>query len=103
MKNILRTSEIVKELLIEDEKTRDSDDYLYLKVCERINAAALDKPLWFFLANRRTFSIPPFESVRRSRQKLQEHNPELCGSGDVEAQRKVNEEVVRDFARRFSI
>lgn len=103
MKNILQTSAIVKEILIQDEKARCSDDYLYMKVCERINAVSLNQPMWYFLSHRRENGICPFESVRRSRQKLQAENPELCGPDDVEAQRKVNEEIMRDFARHFNI
>lgn len=89
---------------MEDEPiTRSSDDLLYLKVCERYNATVLDKPFWYVFANRKLLNVPPFESVRRSRQKLQEHHPELCGTDDAEAQRLVNEQLMRDYARKVNV
>lgn len=103
MKNILNTTRLVRELLESEPKTRSSDDLLYLKVCERNNASALNKPFWYVFANRNELNVPPFESVRRSRQKLQEHHPELRGTDDAEAQRLVNEQIIRDYARKVNV
>lgn len=36
---------------------------------------------------------------RRTRQKLQQHHPELCGCDEVEAYRVVNEERFKNYAR----
>lgn len=47
------------------------------------------------------YNMPAFETVRRTRQKIQHDNPELSGCDDVEAKRMVNEEMFRDYARGF--
>lgn len=49
------------------------------------------------LVHAKEYGIPPFESVRRSRQRLQEKFPELRGSKEVEAGREENRQIVRDF------
>ena len=99
----MRTSKIVRELLEREPRTRSSDDFLYLKVCERFNKSVLDKPFWYVIANRKELEVPPFESVRRARQKLQEHHPELAGTDDVEAQRLINENIMKEYARRVNV
>lgn len=93
------TTDIVKHLLINEPATRNSDDLLYLKVCESINIVAVNVPFKEMLLKRREWGIPPFESVRRSRQKIQEKYPELSGNTSVEGHRKLNEEVFKEYAR----
>lgn len=93
------TQDLVKYLLTTEPRTRNSDDFLYIRVCEIRGGEAVKRPFWDALLNRKQYGIPPFESVRRSRQKLQRAFPELAGSKDVEAQRKVNEEAFREYAR----
>lgn len=103
MKNIKRTSDIVKEILEHVPKTRNSDDELYFEVCKRINPEAMSKPFYMVVLQRKAHQLPPFESVRRTRQKLQASYPELCGSDEVEAWRVVNEEAVRNYARSVGV
>ena len=103
MKNIKRVSDIVKDILENVPKTRNSDDELYFEVCKKINPEAMAKPFYMVVLQRKAHSLPPFESVRRTRQKLQASFPELCGSDEVAAWRKVNEDVVRDYARSVSV
>lgn len=103
MKKIRRTSDIVKDILENIPDTRNSDDKLYFQVCKRINPDALNKPFYMVVLHRKEHSFPPFESVRRARQKLQASYPELCGSDEVEAERKVNEELVRKYARSVNV
>ena len=52
---------------------------------------------------RKELGLPCYESVRRTRQKLQAAYPELCGSDEVEAQRVINEGIVHDYARSVSV
>ena len=94
-----RTSDLVMELLKTHTEARNSDDYLYFLVCEQINPIASHLPFRKVILNRKQYQYPPFESVRRSRQKIQAEHPELSASGNVEAQRMLNEEVFRDYAR----
>ena len=92
------TSDIVKVILQRYSDTRNSDDLLYISVCEYIDGAHTNLPFWKFMRDRKDFGYPPFESVRRSRQKLQATYPELSSSKVVEAQREENEKVYKAFA-----
>ena len=103
MKRIKRTQDIVKQVLEEVPEARNSDDVLYVCVCNRINTNACTLPFYIVMRHRKIYNFPPFESVRRSRQKLQAAYPELAGSDVVEAQREVNEAVVRDYARQVNV
>lgn len=98
MKQLNKVKELVKNILTESENTRNSDDLLYITVCKRINPIAASLPFYMVLGNRKEYGIPSFESVSRARRKIQEENPDLCGTDTVEAYRKVNEETFREFA-----
>jgi hypothetical protein len=93
------TTALVKDILEHEPEARNSDDYLYLKVCQRINGICLNLPFHQIMLNRSKYGFPIYESVRRSRQKLQARFPELAGDADVEAQRELNEAVFREYAR----
>lgn len=99
MKNIKRTSDIVKEILINCPQARNSDDLLYINVCRKLSPMICTQQFQTVLLNRRALKLPPYESVRRARQKLQASYPELRGSDDVEAMRVANEQSVYDYSR----
>lgn len=103
MKNIKRTSDLVKAILKEEPKARDSFPYLYYMVCLAKNPKALGMPFAQVIMNLNSLNLPPFESVRRSRQRLQAAYPELAGSDEVVAQKAVNEAIVRDYARAVDV
>lgn len=103
MNKIKRTSDIVKDVLKDCPNARNSDDLLYINVCKRISPMVCNQPFQTVLLMRNELGIPPFESVRRTRQKLQASYPELCASDEVEAQRMVNEEIVKNYARRVRV
>lgn len=99
MKQIKQTQEIVKAVLQDIPETRNSDDELYFHVCKRINPDALLKPFYMVVLHRKEHSLPPFESVRRSRQKIQNEYPELASDRDVRKYRDGLETEVRHYAR----
>ena len=99
MRNIHQTTMTVLQVLKAVPEARNSDDLLYIQVCSRMNPEALTMPFCQVLARRKELGLPVFESVRRSRQKLQKKHPELAGCEEVEEQRKANEEIVREYAR----
>ena len=104
MKNVLNTTaNLVKVVLQEEPQTRSSDNLLYLKVIERIaEEKGIDLENFsvpYFLKNMSFMYFPPFESVRRARQKIQAQHPELSAKAKVQAQRKINEAEYREFAR----
>lgn len=98
-KELKTTSEIVQIILEQNPQARNSDDFLYIKVCETVNNISINLPFKQVMANRKAYGLPAFESVRRTRQKLQAMHPELSGNADVEAQRILNEQTFRDYAR----
>lgn len=75
LKNVEREVRLVLESKPE---TRDDDDLLYLEICKgKLLTEVIS--LEYFLRNRKSSCIPPFESVRRTRAKLQRENENLRG------------------------
>ena len=103
MKRIRRTNDIVKDILETVPEARNSDMLLYYRVCERLNHNSIGLPFGIVIVNLKELNLPPFESVRRTRQKLQASYPELRASDEVDAWRKVNEEYVKDYARGVTV
>ena len=98
MKNIVATSVLVREILEKFPETRSNDNRLYIRVIEKIDSRLLHKPIEELLLNSKEYKIPPFESVRRTRQKLQADNAHLRASKTVQEARAENEQIVRDYA-----
>lgn len=97
------TKALVKTILEQDKKARNSDSYLYLKVinsiAEKQEINLNDIAVTDFLLNISSSPFPPFESVRRSRQKLRAEFPHLEAEPEIEIFRADNEEAYREFAR----
>lgn len=93
---------LVKYILTNDLRTRNSDSFLYLRVLEHIakakdiNLQSITVPT--FLTTMQA-DFPGFETVRRTRQKMQQSFPELSASETTEENRAEAEVVFRDFAR----
>lgn len=103
MQSIKKTSEVVKAILQKDKQARSSDSYLYLKVITHtaeqigVNLHGLSVPM--FLLYGSDMGFVGFETVRRTRQKIQATYPELAASEAVEGFRMENEAEFRAFAR----
>ena len=97
------TTAMVKSVLIAHPQARNSDNYLYYTICKDIgkrHGIDVDKmSMPTFLLHLKEYGFPGFETVRRTRQKIQADCPELAGDDYVEAQRMLNEEAFREFAR----
>lgn len=97
------TTALVKTILQEDKQARNSDSFLYFKVLKKLGsekAVDIDSiPITLFLLKMADWGFPPFESVRRARQKLQAEFPELSGSREVKEYREENEAAFRAYAR----
>lgn len=104
MNDLKHTTKIVKAILEEDEQARNSDSFLYLKVLdvygEKNGIDIKSMSITTFLLHLREFGFPPFESVRRARQKIQHSFPHLAACGKVGAMRMVNEQEFRVYAKR---
>ena len=102
MNDLKVVSAMVKSILAEDTQARNDDNVLYLKVLQivsnrnSIDLQSMTVPV--FLLRMREYGLPGFETVRRSRQKVQADNPELAGSEAVRRKRAKQEAVYREFA-----
>lgn len=97
MENLKTVSALVKNILEHDHKARNTDNHLYLMVLEHysglrgIDIHAMTVPVFLKELDRRSF--PGFETVRRSRQKVQATYPDLAPSEAVGKRRAKNEVV----------
>lgn len=102
MSDLQTVSALVKGILSEDRSSRNSDNCLYLKVLEHYstirNTDIHTMTVLVFLKELDRHSFPGFETVRRSRQKVQATFPELAADGTVRRSRSRNEDNYRDFA-----
>ena len=103
MLDLKNTTALVKSILEQDKQCRNSDSFLYLKVLtvigkqKGIDIEKMSIP--YFLLNLHGAGFPGFETVRRTRQKLQQHHPELAACEAVEGFRADLEAQYRAFAR----
>ena len=102
MNDLQTVSKLVKGILEENKQARNSDSHLYLKVLEQkakesgIDLKGMTVP--FFLESYDVLGFPGFETVRRTRQKVQATYPELASAERVAAMRMENEKVFKAFA-----
>lgn len=103
MNELKNITKLVKLVLDQDEKARNSDSYLYFRILkilgERKGIDVNNTPVTLFLLNMTKWGFPPFESVRRTRQKIQAECPELAGNDKVMSMRAEREQEFREFAR----
>lgn len=92
---VKNTRALVVNILVENEKARGSDSYLYFCVLNAIaekNGIALDDvTVKDFLCNLGHSPFPPYETVRRSRQWAQQKFPFLSADERVKGWRAENE------------
>lgn len=99
MAGIKKTQDIVRMMLVKHPETRNSDHLLYAEVCKFVNP---EVEHWCFcdaLKYMKDLGLPAFETVRRTRQKLQAAFPELAACDEVQGFRMAKEEEFRDYAR----
>ena len=94
-KEFKQVKNVVKTILTEYPQTRNSDNLLYLTVIETIGKGNVEKPISEILLNLEELGLPCFETVRRTRQKLQVEFPELQACDIVQDFRAEREEEFR--------
>lgn len=107
MKDLKTTKALVQAILEKDHMARNSDYILYLRVLQTISEQRNDVvPLkaltvveFLAILTKANCPYPGFETVRRSRQKVQAECPWLAASEDVTEFRFENEKEFREFAR----
>ena len=80
---------------------------LYYRVAERIGwkdgTDPLSQPFGAVICDLASYNLPSFETVRRTRQKVQQTFPELAGTERVEAMRTAKEEDYKKYARMVTV
>lgn len=103
MKRLQNVTKIVEEVLRTDERTRNSDGLLYIKVLEAIGKEReinyLIMPTTRLLLDLEKLKLPSMETVGRCRRKAQEKCPELRASEEVESFRAEKEAVFKEWAK----
>lgn len=103
MNDLKAVSSVVKKILEEDVRARNSDNVLYLEILKYyssikgIDLYRLSVPDFLMKLEQKGF--PAFETVRRSRQKVQATYPNLAATGSVGIFRSRNEKTYREFAK----
>lgn len=95
--------DLVKDILLKNPKTRDSDEVLYLEML-RLKGFYLNPKVF---VNYKNFKIPSFSSVSRIRRKVQEDERKdkcivdwkLQSSKTVEKYRRELEEEYKNYYR----
>ena len=102
MNDLKAVSAIVKNILMENTRARNDDNVLYHMVLNHVsNRNGIDiqsMTVPVFLMKMKEYGLPGFETVRRSRQKVQADNPELEGTESTRRKRAKQEAVYREFA-----
>lgn len=99
MQELLRTEDIVLNILRSDKQARNSDDYLYFKVCQWLDNSVLNCKLGDVLLSFKSFDLPRYASVGRARRKLQAAYPELRADGEIEDRRLEHKIMFEEYAR----
>lgn len=99
MQKLKTIEDKVKAILTSQTETREDDMKLYLYVCSYCQPSIGTMPFETVMTQCRSLDIPCFESVRRTRQKLQAQNPELIGTARVKKLRAAQEQVYRQYAK----
>lgn len=85
--DLRNTAKVVRSVLETRNYARNDDMALYYCVCARLMPEVKHKSFGAVMAHHKEYGLPPFETVRRARQKLQAEAPEL------RADAMLNEEV----------
>ena len=97
MNKLYRVEETVKEFLINNPETRDNDTLLQKLVMIKINPDIANMPFSYVMDNRTNLGLPPFESIRRARAKLQRQYENLKPSKEVEEARRDEQVTYYDY------
>lgn len=99
MSNLKTIESKVKPILEKDEEARNDDMTLYLKVCNSYLKDTGAIPFAEVMLQYKFLGLPSFESVGRTRRKLQAKYPELAGNARVRRLRTEGEKAYRKYAK----
>ena len=98
MSRCAKVEPIVKEVLEEVPATRADDFLLVYEVYKRIMPEVSDLGFEDVMTNHKSYKLPYFESIRRTRPKLQNKYPNLLPPREVQEARRDEEEEFRAYA-----
>ena len=98
-KELKSATALVKDIMLKDKKSRNSDAYLYCKVIERLNKGSSKLPFYVVMKHTKDMGLPCYDTVTRIRRKVQETNPELQSDEFIAKCRAENEKDFEDYAR----
>ena len=99
MENLKTLEGKVRDILKNYQDARDDDMVLYLVLCNEYLENAGKISLAEIMAKHKSFGLPGFESVSRTRRRLQARYPELLGSLSVQARRSAGEKAYRRYSK----
>ena len=99
MQNLKTIESKVRAILEKDEEARNDDMVLYLKVCSSYLRGTGAMPFAEVMSQYRYLGLPSFESVGRTRRKLQALHPELLDSVRIQKLRARQEQQYRKYAK----
>lgn len=95
-------SKVVKKILQDHKDARDSDFRTIGWVYAVLKPEVMNLPFKEVLWRHNDFGLPSFETIRRTRQKLQHDNPDLRGAV-YEKRMAKQAEYIEKFSRGFEI
>lgn len=99
MRNLKTIEKKVKTILEKNTDARNDDMVLYLALCNVCLKDAGAMPLAEIMTQHKYLGLPSFESVSRTRRKLQAKYPELAGSRHAQKLRATGEKAYRKYAK----
>lgn len=96
---VKRVYERVKRILEDTPEARDNDGLLIALFDEEINPSVSGMSYGRVMAHRSELGLPTCESIRRSRQRVQEETPSLASSKAVQKMRDKQRAEYEEFVR----
>ena len=101
MRNLKTIEKKVRAVLEKNEDARNDDMVLYLALCNACLKDAGAMPLAEIMTQHKYLGLPSFESVSRTRRKLQARYPELVGSRPVQKNESHGRESLSALCQRI--
>ena len=92
---------LVEHILRKHLDARDDDFRLYGWAVKAMHPEIMDMPFKQVMWQHKELDIPSFETIRRTRQKLQHDNPDLRGKMYLKRMEK-QDEYIKKFGGRYS-
>lgn len=99
MKDLKTVEKKVRAILEKNEDARNDDMVLYLSLCNACLRDAGALPLAEIMTQYKCLDLPSFESVSRTRRKVQTRHPELAGCRPIQKLRATGEKAYRKYAK----